>query len=304
MKKLALLICLSIILLILAGCGPQQQVDTTSTNPYVGSNLGIRASFEDTDDEIYLGGGIPILVLLENKGEYLVPPNSMALKLEGISINDFSGVDNRILSNPDEIEKISEFNPDGGVSSVDFGTATFRHSEIEGDKYPANVFIEYVYPYQTAITVTNVCMKGDIRDESVCDISGTKQAYASGAPIQLSGSVEQKRAGSSKIELDIPIKNVGTGNAAVRFGGGGPSDIRFNPDFDEVNIKPSDTDIGWECSAKGRDDFARLAVGEIVTVKCIFDDIPLDQRTIESFTLVLDYYYRDIINKQVLIREE
>jgi len=303
MKKVLLFVCLSF-LLVLAGCNGRQQVDMTTTSPYLGGSSGIVASFEQIDDEIYLGGGIPILMVLENKGEYDVSANSMALKLQGISRNDFSGIPdpNRILSNPEEIEKISEFNPDGGISSVDFGTAVFRHSEIEGDKYLANIFIEYVFPYQTAITVTNACVKGDPTDESVCNIEGTKQAFSSGAPIQLSGSVVQKRAGRNKILLEIPIRNAGPGEAVVRVGGSG--DARFNTDYDEVNIRPSDTDLGWECSAKGRTDRARLAAGETVTVKCSLEDVPANQRTIETFTLISEYYYREIINKQVLIREE
>jgi len=211
--------------------------------------------------------------------------------------SDFTGIDFD-MSNPNEILKVSSFMPQGGEDWVSFGDA--HYTSLTGTHYDANIFVYFTYPYQTYINIPKVCYKENIRDHTVCDVDTTKQAFASGGPVQV-GTVQQRYIGKGKILLEIPIKNVGKGRMKAY------RNDDFEVNFDEVQFQIEDSD--WDCSARGNPNIARITHpggvpgNEEVVIRCTNDGLEQGALYTKSVTLTLDYYYQDWIEQRVRIIE-
>jgi hypothetical protein len=292
-----------IMALFLASCS-----DNTSTNappPYSGGYDGLVAkmiilnSVTDTGakNQVWENEAFPLTVELQNKGEYSIPAHEVVMDIKGISKSDFTGIDFQ-KDNADSIEKTSELMPEGGIEYVDFGQAMYNN--LEGTYYDANVFLYYVYPYETRINIQNVCYKDNMKDTTVCTVDETKRAYASGGPIQV-GTTKERYIGKGKILLEIPIKNVQDGYAKAY------KTDEFRPEWDEIYFTASDSD--WECKSRGNPNIARISHpnsirgSEEVLITCINSRLELNANFLRPMTLTLTYYYQDWINQVVRIRE-
>lgn len=296
-----LLLLFSVILaLLLASCG--QQAGTESIGSvWRGGSAGLSASFEDfgVGNEVYEDEAFPIVVLLQNNGEFTIQPHEIELKIRGISENDFSGVDFE-KTNSEELTKVSEYLPDGGYERVNFGDAVYEG--LTGTFYDANVYIEYTYPYQTYIAIPKVCFKEDLRDERVCDVSSSQTAFASGGPIQI-GSVTEKPYGSGRIYLEIPLYNAGQGRSKAYLGDD------FSSIYDTVSFEVETS--GMECSSRGDPSVARMARATAqgssgaaeTTIICISDSLAKDTLETRQVSVTLSYYYQDLASTRVRIKE-
>jgi hypothetical protein len=298
---------LAIILIVLFSMGAQCQPRTPERviAPFNGGIEGLVATFEEigsvsdtgAKNEVWEDEAFPVEVRLRNKGEFTINSHEVELKIEGISPNDFTGID-FLMDNPNKIDKVSEFMPEGGEDYVSFGNA--KYLRLVGTQYDANIFIKYVYPYETYINIPQACYKENIKDTTVCDVDETKQAFASGGPIAV-GTVQERYIGRGKILLEIPIKNVQKGRAKAYKNDG------FQSNFDELSFSIDDPD--WICSARGNPNVARIThpEGEVqneeVVIRCINDQLEQGALYTKSVTLVLRYYYQDWINQNVRIRE-
>lgn len=301
---------LSVMLFIL-GCKGGQSVQPTP-NPYIGGNQGIIALFQPVGtvmgpeqegrEVVYQNDMINLQVELQNKGEADVPANSVKLLLKGISggtsgnFPGFQGTDsdNPVL-NRATIERASQFLPEGGYEVVDFGTSGYEGGIA--NFYDANIWVEYSYPYKTIISVPQVCFKEDPRDTRICDLEGTKAAFASGGPVTV-GPVVQKPFGRGKIQLEIPIRNVGGGRAKA------PESAEFSNVYDEVKLDEVRSVQPFSCTSRGRRDVVRLTQYSGI-IRCVLDTT-LQKK--EAFTsqvdVVLSYDYNDLILKKVRIIAE
>jgi hypothetical protein len=290
---------------LFAGCNTQRMQPGVST-PFYGGSEGLIGQFEEIGSlvsqsglpEVWEDQGIPIQVRIYNRGEYTVPANSVEFRIKGIKIpEDFQGVE-AIKQNLNEIEKVSEFMTEGGDELVDFGEAYYVKG-VKGAMYDANIFVEYVYPYEQTVVVPQVCFKGDPYDETICDIDGGKQAFISGGPLQI-GAVIERPAGKGRISLEIPIRNVGGGKAST-----GTSVLdEFSPLYDEVLMEIPD---GWECTAKGGGDVVRITRNGETVIRCKygFYGAPIPESSVytQQFDLRMTYKYWDFVSQTVRIRE-
>ncbi|MBW2999798.1 hypothetical protein KY339_03925, partial [Candidatus Woesearchaeota archaeon] len=210
--KLFLLIT-ALALALLVGCRPAEDT-TPSVSPYIGGSQGIVVNFEDFGiveegiATIYEGETFPVEITLKNKGEEDVAAGALQIMLKGISLADFEGLTSP-KTNEDLLEKVSEFNLQGGEDTVDMGDARYL-PEILTSFYLVDVFAEIVYPYKTHVAVPKVCFKEDLLDPSVCTVDESKEVFSSGAPIKVT-KVEEKRAGTGLIALEYQVENVGGG---------------------------------------------------------------------------------------------
>jgi hypothetical protein len=300
MKRLALILSV----LILASCTNTGR-EPAITAPFLGGYDGLVAEFlpigtvsEARKYEVWQDDNFPVSVLVKNKGEYTIPANSVLFELKGIAKSDFTGIDFE-TDNPEQLDKVSEFNKEGGQDIIDFGNA--QYTALTGTYYDANFYIYFTYPYETYINVPKVCYKENIKDDTVCNVDESKQAFASGGAIQV-GSVVERYIGKGKISLDIPIKNVGKGKA-VAF----QSDD-FRPEWDTVEFQVQTQD--WECRALGDTAVARIShpttqrsSADDVVIHCENKNLEKGALYTKSFTLTLRYYYQDYIAQIVKIKE-
>jgi hypothetical protein len=247
--------------------------------------------------EVWEDESFPISVQLTNNGEYTIPAHEVRLEIAGIAPSDFTGI--RFLQdNSEPIDKVSDWLPQGGDAYIDFGSA--RYGRLEGTHYDANIYVKYTYPYETYINIPRVCYKTNIRDTTICTVDSTRQAFASGGPMQI-GTVKQSYIGKNKIMLEIPIKNVGQGKSkAFR------SD-EFRVEWDEVLFEINDPE--WECQSRGSPNVARITQpggtrGSSETIiRCINDRFDGQTPYTKSVTMTLKYFYDDWIMQTVRIRE-
>lgn len=298
--KLGLGTILAFILLLGTACD-----NNTSDNiqsPYLGGHKGLVAEFQDVgsiesggpDNQVWEDESFPVTVHLMNKGEHTIPSHEVDLQIKGISKSDFSGLDFS-KDNDKKIEAVDkEYLPEGGETYIDFGNA--RYDTLEGTHYDAQVFVEYTYPYETHINIPRVCIKGDIKEEGVCDVDGTKAAYASAGPIQV-GDVEEKIMGRQAVMIEIPIWNAGTGRAKAH------ENDDFDSTWDQVYFEMKSGD--WECESASADpNIARMSRkgDDKAEIRCYNENIAEDAMSLRSLTLKLTYHYEDRISETVRIK--
>jgi hypothetical protein len=303
--RFAYVLAILIILIFSMGASCTSNQVQSVEAPFHGGIEGLVMQFQqigsvsDTGakNEVWEDESWPLEVELDNKGEYTLPAHSVELEIKGISKSDFTGIDFE-TDNPNEIDKVSDFMPDGGVDYVDFGNA--KYTNLVGTYYDANIFVYATYPYETYINIPQVCYKENIRDTTVCDVDATKDAFASGGPMQV-GSVRESYIGKGKIMLEIPIKNVQKGKAKAY------KNDEFEPNFDQFAFQVNDPD--WECSARGNYNVGRIThpngepENEEVVIRCIDDNLEGGALYTKAVTLTLSYYYQDWVQQTVRIRE-
>ena len=298
MKKIILTI-LIISLLLLTAC-EEEQVQTTG-GAFIGGTLGIVASFEPLSVEeegvytIFDTEEFSLDVLLENKGEENLLASKAKLRLLGPAQEDFQGIASWELLNIEEIEKISEFNPDGGEEIVAFSPnadATYT-GQVTGFS-DINWNLEYEYEYKTHLIVDDVCFKGDITDDKVCEVKEPKTFSVSGAPITVT-AVEQDAAGKGVILLKITVSNAGTGESTI-------VGEEFDKRYDQLAFTISEPEK-WECKSGGRLNEARLVEGTAQIICKLTNPLSENDLYTKSVRLTLDYVYKELIQEKLRVKE-
>ncbi len=301
MKRIPIIVLLAS-LFIVAACAPKPTAPVGGA--FIGGTQGIVASFEPLsvkDPEsgfytIYDTEDFSLDVLLKNKGEEVVPLGKATARLLGPAPNLFQNVPNWQLLNKQAIEKISEFNPEGGEEIISFTSAGAR-AKYTG---PVTGFtditwnLEYWYDYKTQLIINDVCFKGDVTEKKVCEVKEAKGFSVSGAPITVS-KVEEDVAGKGVMLLKIEVKDAGTGQAAI------PGQ-EFDTRFDQVRYTIDEPDK-WECKSGGRENEARLTEG-VATINCRLKQ-PLAKNDLytKQVRLTLEYTYKDLVQEKLRIKE-
>jgi hypothetical protein len=307
-KKGVMSLFVIILLVFIVGCKKDQTGEAIAgETPYIGGNKGLIINFEnfgifnpDTNqEEIFEGESFPIELTLRNKGEFDVEPGTVNATLIGINIADFDNIPQASLSNLNLIEKVSEFNEEGGQDTIDFTPgeedAVYKVPLIS-QSYDVSVFARIVYFYKTFASVPKVCFKEDLTDKTVCEVNEVKKVYSSGAPIQVQ-SAEEKSAGTGKIAIEFSIENVGNGRVTKP---GEPFDNRF----DQFSYNVSDPQ-DWKCTSSGKVNEGRFNIdGKAIIVCTLKNPMPEDTLYTKQLDLILSYDYKELVHKQVRIKKQ
>lgn len=301
MKKILLIFMIILIGIGISGCNSTDKIDTFES-PYIGGNTGLTATFENMgsiseatnvnsvwEDEPFL-----IEIILKNEGEKDLEANDITVSLKGFAQNDFTGISAMVKSNTNEIEKKSEYLPEGGEDRINFGNAQYAIN-FDGF-YDAIIQAEIKYEYETYVAVPQVCFKYDIRDDTVCDIEETKTHYVSSAPIQVTG-VRERPGGKGVIYLELDVSNQGTGRSAVPG-----EEVRI--EYDRIAfeaIGPVSNPNLWDCTSGGVSGAARLTDGK-AKIRCRAD-VTEDALYTQQFSIILKYDYVENIRENVRIKE-
>ncbi len=305
MNKKYIFVLFAVSLLFLITACEEEEGDLDIPEPFTGGSQGLIAEFEEIgiveegEYSFYEDELIPMQIIFKNKGEEDVDIGDLTVELKGILIQDFSGIASGALTNSDLLEKISEFNSEGGEILIDFtpaGGASYLQ-EISGAHYTINPFIVYTYRYSTKALVPEVCFKENLRDVRLCNVKETKTIFSSGAPIQVT-SVEEETAGTGKISLTFEVDNVGGGEVTT-------PGAEFNPSYGQIayRLEPITERANWQCTAAGRENEARL-VGGRATIRCrLLNPLEEDALYTKAIGLTINYDYRDIIQERIRIKK-
>jgi hypothetical protein len=303
MRKLTIITVLIAVLVLIVGCSGDAPAATPSQgNAFIGGTEGIIASFEPLSVKeegiftIFDSEDFPLEILLRNIGEENVGPNNVSLRLLGPAQNDFVNITSFFLNNSDDIEKISEFNPDGGEEIVTF--TPNKNAMFVGDVtgfVDINWNVEYAYNYKTHVIVNDVCFKGDPTEDKVCETDEPKSFSVSAAPIQVT-SVEQDTAGRGVMVVRINVNNAGPGNSAL-------PGKKFDHRFAKLSFTVDDPET-WECKSSGREGEARMSVDNSASIVCRLRE-PLQEEDLftKNVRLTLDYTYKQLVQEKLRIKE-
>ena len=156
MKKLLLTILVLIVGLSISGCTNTDGEADIFETPYQGGNSGLVVEFEqmgtisDTSgaNEVWADESFRIETILKNKGEYDIQPGDVRISLKGFARSDFNGITHMELSNPAEIEKVSEYLPEGDEDRLIFAEDASYSIKFDGF-YDAIIQAETIYYYET-----------------------------------------------------------------------------------------------------------------------------------------------------------
>lgn len=283
-------------LLFLVSCGSEETSTGAANGAFLGGAQGITAVFEpfgveeDNIFTIFDTETFPIEITIANKGEYEIQPNDVTIELKGPSL-DFTGIASLSKSNSGVVGIVSELLPEGEEETITFATDAEYNQEVNGyidREWYANI----EYNYETYLVMPDICLKGDLKDDRICDVDGAKTYFVSGAPITVT-AVEESTAGKGIMALKITVQDQGTGKVTL------PTE-----DFGtQEKIAYSIDDTDWECKQGGKLNEARLIEGKADIICKLKTALGEKDLATKQLKLTLDYKYRDIIQETIRVKE-
>jgi hypothetical protein len=283
-------------LLLLTACGGTTEPNTAKGG-FMGGTLGIVGIFqnfgvlENGISSVYDTESFPIEVTLQNKGEYKIKPGDVTVRLMGPT-KDFAGIPSLELKNKGEIETISDLLPAGGEETVTFAADAKYGKPVLG-LLETEWYASIESKYQTLLVVPEVCLKEDLTDKRLCDPTGAKTFYVSGAPVTIS-SVEEDTAGQGIMAVRIKIKDMGSG-LMTKVG------EAFNQQQEKLTYAVDDNT--WECKSGGKVNEARLIEGEAEILCKTKTALAKNTLGTQQLRLTFDYLYQDMISKKINVKQ-
>lgn len=295
----------------LFGCqtgGTGQEVSITS--PFIGGTQGLDLDFADMRTEMFdEGDSIEPVIKIENRGEYSIPAGRTTIHLAGINPTEFYGD-----SDPSNLRTVvgteliaTRKTPEGQVFAAPPILQPLKVMKYSGT-VPASLGFplraDVCYDYQTS-AVSKMCIRKDLlnpRPGGICDVTGSKPIFASGAPIQVQ-NVQQMVRGEHSIGISFDIVNVGGGNV---YGLG--SDCRRGREYEDMVSVNVDVGIPAAVKCIGIGDSAGTT-GEVRlfdNAKTIMCNIDIGAGTIDFeqlFTVTVDYEYEQSISTTLTVKK-
>lgn len=318
MKKL-IFVGIMLIYMLLAGCSGEGNNNVgPATTPFVGGTTGLSLAFlEGAPPERVLDNNkqeFSITLSLENLGEADVPAGDGYIEISGLDPTEFGLTSSDIRKDlPNEILGIKTY-PGGSVirsgrTLVEF--EGFKYvGDLPGNWYP-RIRANLCYNYVTNATVA-ACVKEDmlsnIPRKEICELSGEKTIFNSGAPIQVT-KVTQTPLSDNKIQLQFTIAHVGETNDRFFKTDTECDDRTTNEDKDKVYFEVL-TDINGniaDCSGleegASNSGYIKLWNGAEQIVTCNFEvgDVSTDFEKLVNVRLAYRYY--QFVEKNILIED-
>ncbi len=294
---ISLLVVLSLFLLV--GCGGEEKKQIGGA--FIGGTQGLVASFEplsiledgvytifDTDD-------FPIEVVLKNKGEQELDIGHATLKLIGPPQTAFENIPEWTLKNTQKIEKISEFNLEGGEEIISFTPIARGMYKEEVTGFTDITWnLELSYDYKTHLIIDDVCFKGDVTNNKICEVKESKKTSVSAAPIIVS-AVAEDVGGKGIVLLKIDVNDAGLGEATI-------IGKEFDRRFDQISFTIDEPDK-WKCTSGGREGEARLIDGKAQIVCRLKTPLGESELYVKPVRLTMDYTYKELLTEKMRVKE-
>lgn len=271
----------------------QTQQPTTNTvknepvidNTFIGGSKGIVARFEPmgvttdgTSQAIFNDESFPIIITLNNKGEYDIPSNTLSTTIKGISSSDFKGITFQ-LTNSETVNKITSTNINGGEIKINHGLGKLEENRIKDrNVITAGIYADIIYPYNTIIKIKDECLKNN------CNSSNSKNFIQSGAPIQIESLSINNNV------LTLSVINSGNGETTT-------SSQDFDYRYNKFEIK---TENNLICN-KETNSIATFGSDNKITITCTPKTGSL---TSNDDTITLTYKYKQTISTDLVIKNK
>ncbi len=190
------------------------------TNPFVGGQQGLQITFEEDrpPESVTDGDSWPFYVelILKNMGESYIEGEDVNIQLSGLQADSFGvtdadlikkGIDQDIFA----VEKEEGRTIEPAEVYVTFGEFNYL-PDISQNYGPFDIRAEVCYKYSTQAVALGCVLRNptDPPEQAYCEVSGEKNIYNSGAPLQVSNFVESA-SGSNRIKYVFTIEHVGPG---------------------------------------------------------------------------------------------
>lgn len=309
-KKIAII---SLILIafafVLVGC-EEQAVGPPTGAPFIGGTQGVMIDFaaETPPAEVYDGGDFPfdVVVKLDNKGEYFVPKEKVAVKLSGISALEFNLPEQALIISPQDDLLATVKDSEGNIipgNPVYVEFKDLNHIEpITGSVLQFPIKADVCYRYGT-VASTAVCVRENILNPEaggICTINQDKTVFNSAAPIQVTSFKENARS-KNKIGFTFTIAHVGTGDVFEQDTLCKREARRFE---DKIFVKVTSETGNLECSGLSGPALQEGTVtlyGGTKPITCTLEvAAPRDFET--PITIELGYDYEEDIITQIIVK--
>lgn len=304
-KKLIFVLCCSLILLILTGCGSFQK---GRTEPYTSAEFvatgteGIVMQFvpDQPPMKVYTGAPLTFLVEVRNRGTYTVP--SAAFYFSGYDPNILPGIlpgPTYILPSP--LDGKNQFNPEGGYSTVEF-TAPLVNLPGIMPNYRPTFLITACYNYKTIATPL-ICIDPNPLDptpDKACVVQKSYSTGSQGAPVAVTSIESEARPSGMYFRIRVANTAGGTDQASGTVYdptkvGNCPAGLQYR-DLNTLHFRAAIAGQPLECEP--RTGTLRL-VNNQGTIFCKFLNIPAIPAYQTPLEIELDYGYKSSISKMV-----
>lgn len=250
--------------LVLGGCANNGGDTGTNLNTFLGGTQGVSLSFdtETPPAEVNIGDEFPITLVLENQGEYTVPPEDYFVRVMGISPEEFGTTADELLVSGvdvDESLQAKEMNPDTGETIDSYPVYIDVPQDCAGGdvcylSYDGgiagntqfNFAADICYTYQTTAN-GKLCIKQELtrsKDDKVCTVSGPQAITSSGAPVQITG-LQEFAGGKDSVRFSFTVMKAANGGD---LSGPGSECSNANSEEDRVHITVSTGIEGLNCN--------------------------------------------------------
>jgi len=297
--KIQLFSSLMLILLVFAGC-QSGNTKTPATDVFKGTN-GIVMSFmtDAPRSLIYYSGEDAASVLnvfleMKNKGTYGTSGN---VYLTGFDQSIISMTSAQQAFSTADLEPVSIYNPEGGYKVMTFN-ANSINLPAGTNEYSPIFQATACYPYQTN-AMAQVCVDPkpyDTSKKKPCTPANVALSGGQGAPVAVT-NVEIVPT-TNKAMFRITIQNVGNGDVLVQHGYENCVTPSYT-DYNQVNI--NSIKLGTvTCTWKPSNPIMLNNGKTTIYVEC--SGIQQDSAYTTNLNIIIDYYYRNTIQKKVQIK--
>ncbi|MFC1741938.1 hypothetical protein ACFL3V_05360 [Nanoarchaeota archaeon] len=216
-KKIITVLSLVLALMLITGCGSFQRgkgEPPVSAQFTATGTQGLVMNFlpDQPPAKVYTQGSLTFLIEVWNKGTYTVP--SATFYLSGFDPNLLPGLPNNYLLSG-ELESKSQFNPEGGYTTLDFSTPTLS-LPTSMPNYKPTFLLTACYPYHTVATPL-ICIDPNPMDTTSDKACRTQKVYSTGsqgAPVAVQSIEAEARPTGMFFRIHIANTAGGTQQAS------------------------------------------------------------------------------------------
>lgn len=313
-KSAIMIAVLFIFIVSFSGCTNESAVDDVESS---GGTEGLVAEFMAgaPPEQVAEDENFEVSVKLDNKGEYSVQPEDVAIFLLGVSPSsvglDYVMIDSENCGDclQDEIISAHFINEEWIPGGYDYVTWPTDGSGLEyGVSITSDQLLNFVaqncYYYETIVSA-DACFSDNAYAQTTgaetCDISGEKNVANSGSPIHVTKVVENP-AGKNKYTFTFYVQNVGEGRAFSPNAELADCTSLTQSQLDRVHI--ADVRVGGESGAESMNCIGKnilLVDGEgQFTCRVAREDVVGDYSDIME--VILRYGYYEQVNKEVVVK--
>jgi len=189
-------------LFLAAGCKGGEQAAGTGA-PFIGGSSGVTISFIDFRSQVFDSGEDPfdLTLQLTNAGEWEVAKEDVRVTLTGINPQEFGKHVEDFVARPtdDIVEKFKDSSGniiESAPVTVEFTNINYQNA-LTGASLDFPLVASVCYKYGTN-AASKLCVRKNIlnpEEGGLCEINEPKEAFNSGAPVQIENLKETARAG-------------------------------------------------------------------------------------------------------------